>query len=68
MSQAYSEPNHDGCVADSTNSIFLVADGPVDTTVRPARPALRRKPRRPGEGQAPPPGGAAGSEQGPRPT
>jgi hypothetical protein len=45
-------------LTDSANSVFIVADGPVDTTVRPARPALRSllRPQAPAEPLAQPEG------------
>jgi hypothetical protein len=43
-------------LTDSTDAILIVADGPADTTVRPARPEIRKllERRRP-PGEQPPP-------------
>jgi hypothetical protein len=46
VSEPQPRRNDNEPLTDSANSIFIVADGPVDTTVRPARPALRRLLRR----------------------
>jgi hypothetical protein len=52
--QPHPDQNGDRPVTDSANSIFLVFDGPGDTTVRPLRPSLRKlRERRPPNEQPP---------------
>jgi hypothetical protein len=54
--------NESAVILDSSNSIIVVADGPIDTTVRPSR--FRHKPTKPSE---PPTGEQGSSDKGPDP-
>jgi hypothetical protein len=47
-------PHQEQSWTDSANSIFIVVNTPADTTVRPARPALLRRPPPPRLPQEPP--------------
>jgi hypothetical protein len=50
-------PNGPDFLTDSANTILIVADGPVDTTIRPLPPDLRKllERRRPPDEQPPAP-------------
>jgi hypothetical protein len=47
------EPQENEVVLDSSNSILIVADGPIDRTVRPTRLRHLLKPKQP-PGEQPP--------------
>lgn len=43
MKQPQSDPHFKAVTVDSADAIFILDNGPGDTTVRPVRPALREQ-------------------------
>jgi hypothetical protein len=53
MNPTQPEDGDEECVFDSSDTIVIEVDGPVDCTVRPMDPRLLRKPQQPPRRQPP---------------
>jgi hypothetical protein len=55
MSLPHPDPHENGCVPDSSDTILVVAEGPIDRTVRPTTLRHLLKPQRRAGEQPPAP-------------